>query len=349
MIVSKKELHAFLRRCQAEQLGGYQQVIVTRRSFVNPQELFFSPIQSVPEFDLSSYRTVDPLRTLFYWPRERILGKEPPVVKRLIVGVKACDLQALKLLDRALINADFTDPCYAAWRQNTTLISSDCTEIHPTCHCNLIGGKPFPEENYDLNLATLDADYYRITVGSQRGEEFFELLQANLKLTEPTPEEQRLLAANRAAIQHKLELQNEYLARGNDYSRLKTADIRQWIEAARTCCGCGGCTNICPTCYCIILNDETVDTANFEKDKSWDSCQYHGYARVAGGATPRPKMYERFRNRYLCKFLHIPANFSMLGCTGCGRCTEVCAGQIKFAEVIKNIMEAKPVQETAHV
>jgi ferredoxin len=344
MIVSKQEFHAFLRKCATE-----QQVIVSRRSMVNPAELFFSPIQEVPEVEFNSYRTIDPLRSLFYLPRERILGKEPPVVKRLVVGAKACDLKALQLLDQALINPDFTDPCYASWRHNTTIISSDCNEIHPTCHCNLVGGKPYPEEDFDLNLSSLDANYYYLSIGSAKGEEFFARLQANLKMTEPTPDEERLRQANREAAERKLQLQNELLRRGNDYARLKTADIRYWIEAAKTCCGCGGCTNICPTCYCILLNDETVDPGNFEKDKSWDSCQYHGYARVAGGATPRPKMYERFRNRYLCKFQYMPANFGKLGCTGCGRCTEVCAGQIKFAEVVKNIMEAKQVQETAHV
>ena len=73
--------------------------------------------------------------------------------------------------------------------------------------------------------------------------------------------------------------------------------------------------------------------------RSFDSCQWNGYARVAGGATPRPKMFERFRNRYLCKFLFMKSNFDLLGCTGCGRCTEACAGNIDFRKVVKRVTD----------
>lgn len=348
MIVSKSEIHAFFKRCQAEGLGGFQQVIVPRRSMVQPRDLFFTALNDKVEMVLESYRTVDPLRALFYFPRERILGGDVPELKRLVVGAKACDLRALQVLDKALINADFVDPCYAAWRRNTTIVTVDCAEIGASCHCNLVGGKPYAEEGFDLNLTALDVDYYHLLVGSAKGEELLALIQSAIKITKASPEEQRLVSENRQAAVRKLQIQNAGLERGENYERLKKADIRTWIEEAQTCCGCGGCTNICPTCYCIILNDETTGK-EFIKDKSWDSCQVNGYARVAGGATPRPKMFERFRNRYLCKFVNMPANFGLLGCTGCGRCIDVCAGKIKFTEVIKNVMEAKQVQETEHV
>jgi len=124
--------------------------------------------------------------------------------------------------------------------------------------------------------------------------------------------------------------------------------LTKWIDEAANCCGCGGCTNICPTCYCIILNDESTGKT-FIKERSIDSCQVHGYARVAGGASPRLKMFERFRNRYLCKFNYMPSNFGLLGCTGCGRCIEVCAGKIEFREVLKRIVSAGKVKESANV
>ncbi|MDP2365326.1 MAG: 4Fe-4S dicluster domain-containing protein, partial [Ignavibacteria bacterium] len=120
------------------------------------------------------------------------------------------------------------------------------------------------------------------------------------------------------------------------YSGFRKVENKNWEDASKECIGCGACTNICPTCYCLILNDESSEK-EFIKVRSYDSCQWNGYARVAGGGTPRPKMTERFRNRYLCKFDYMPKNFGEIGCTGCGRCTEACAAKIDFRKVVKNI------------
>jgi len=51
-------------------------------------------------------------------------------------------------------------------------------------------------------------------------------------------------------------------------------------------------------------------------------------------------MDERFRHRYLCKLVSMKAEFGSLGCTGCGRCTEACAGGIDFREVVHRLMTA---------
>ena len=142
----------------------------------------------------------------------------------------------------------------------------------------------------------------------------------------------------RNKIIRQLEKQNKQFERNNEYERLKQSQMENWSNESKTCIGCGACTNICPTCYCLILNDETK-AEEFVKVRSQDSCQLNGYARVAGGATPRPRMFQRFRNRYLCKFLYMKSNFELLGCTGCGRCSEACAAQIDFRQVVHNILE----------
>jgi sulfhydrogenase subunit beta (sulfur reductase) len=73
------------------------------------------------------------------------------------------------------------------------------------------------------------------------------------------------------------------------------------------------------------------------KLRGWDSCMYSGYAVTAGGGTPRPKLVERFRNRYFCKFKYLPLNYGLLGCTGCGRCVEGCQGKIDMRETLKDL------------
>jgi len=74
----------------------------------------------------------------------------------------------------------------------------------------------------------------------------------------------------------------------------------------------------------------------------------NGYARVAGGGSPRPKMFERFRNRYLCKFNYMQSNFNEPGCTGCGRCIDTCPATIDFRNVINSVSNLKEVK-TEHV
>jgi formate hydrogenlyase subunit 6/NADH:ubiquinone oxidoreductase subunit I len=126
--------------------------------------------------------------------------------------------------------------------------------------------------------------------------------------------------------------------------RYKISDISEnlrnvpeppWLDESYNCIGCGACTGICPTCYCLILNDES-ENGSFKKVKSYDSCQFNGYAKVAGGGTPRPNMVQRFRNRYLCKLDFMKSNFGKFGCIGCGRCSEACSAQIDFMEVVAN-------------
>lgn len=343
MIVKTSDFLLFLVRCQKEKLGQFEQVIVPRKSFnANKSQTYFGEINENIEIVLDSYRTVDPLRTLFYFARETILPAKS-TKKRLIVGVKNCDLAALRVLDRALINEDFVDPVYQAWREQTTIVSADCTEIGNSCHCILVDGKPWAEENFDINLSLIN-DSYLITVGSKKGEDLLKLLKEHLELTQPRGDEREKVKQNRRAIERKLKELNAKYIRKRDYENLRKSSIENWIDDSRTCVGCGGCTNICPTCYCIILNDETT-TKQFVKVRSTDSCQLDGYAKVAGGATPRPKMYQRFRNRYLCKFDYMKSNFDLIGCTGCGRCIDVCPGEIEFRAVVQKNMQLPKVQE----
>ncbi len=335
MILKADELYTFFQNCQAG-LGGFQEVILPRKREEEGDGFFFTRLEGDHHYILDGYRSIDPVRLLFYYPREQVTPATDGSYKRLLLGVKACDLKALQILDKALINEDFVDPNYEFWRENTYIVTSDCSDLSPSCHCNLLGGKPYPEEGFDLNLTHLD-DQFMIAVGSPKGEELLQLLKENVAFYEDTPVAQSSRDKIRQQMIERLEKQNAEFAKPEKYEEMRQKNIEQWIEESKNCVGCGGCTNICPTCYCIIVNDETAEEP-FVKVRSMDSCQLHGYARVAGGDTPRPKMYNRFRNRYLCKFDYMQSNFGVLGCVGCGRCTEVCAGEIEFREVVRNVL-----------
>ncbi|MDH4197549.1 MAG: 4Fe-4S dicluster domain-containing protein, partial [Candidatus Aminicenantes bacterium] len=280
-----------------------------------------------------------------YSAREQVAPLRAAPPRRLVAGVKACDLRALALLDRALINNDFADPAYSAWRSNVVVLGADCTDLAATCHCSLMGGEPYAEAGFDVNVSRA-GDEYALAAGTPQGEQFVDLVRKNCRTRAMDDAARALVSGQRAGIRRRLDAQNKDFAPVADYAELRTSSPAVWKGEARECVGCGACTNICPTCYCLILNDET-ETGAFVKVRSHDSCQWHGYAREASGASPRPYMSDRFRNRYLCKFIYLNRQFGRLGCTGCGRCTEACPGEIDLRRVLARALQEPPVVSSA--
>ncbi|RPI02890.1 MAG: hypothetical protein EHM72_02980 [Calditrichaeota bacterium] len=339
MVIKSTDLLTFLQKTARDQLGGFTEIFAPATSpWSEPRNTFFTPLHDSQTPLLDSYRTVDPVKILIYHIREQIQNNRNGVGKHLILGVKACDLKALLLLDDALKNRDVIDPSYAKWRDTSTIVSTDCGSIAATCHCTLVGGKPYAESDFDLNLAAFD-DSYWITIGTERGKELVDLMSSITTVLPGQAEQWQRVVQRRERIIQELAQQNQPFQRRDGYLDMRHCGPQPWKEEATPCIGCGACTNICPTCYCLILNDESKE-GTFIKERSYDSCQWNGYARVAGGSSPRPKMNQRFRNRYLCKFDYMYHNFNRIGCTGCGRCTEACAGEIDFRRVVKAVQDS---------
>lgn len=337
MLVNIGDFHSFLKKINTGS-AGFDEVIAPHQVSVDKDD---QPSYHLKKLDekknprLNHFRTIDPLKILFYLSRERVYPLKDKYPKRIAAGVKACDLKALQLLDKALLQSGFVDPAYKNWRENTLIISADCDNVHETCSCNLVKGTPYAVSGFDLNLSVINGNYF-IETGSEKCRDFIELMKKEIKVTDSVPADKESVSVNREKIIGLLNEKNKKLNHPNEYSEMRKTENKNWENVSKECVGCGACTNICPTCYCLILNDESVDE-QFIRVRSYDSCQWFGYARVAGGGTPRPRMTERFRNRYLCKFDYMQKNFAETGCTGCGRCTEACAAKIDFREVVKNI------------
>lgn len=334
MIVNVNDFTTFLHRCASEHPGNIQDVFIPVRQ--NDSEngcSVFKRLTGTPPVVMEGYRTIDPVKVLFYLFREHMINRSYENRLRIIAGVRACDLRGMQILDRALINDDFYDPSYKHWREHSYIISSDCTDLAASCHCSLVDGKPYAEAGFDLNLSRIDDDYV-LTVGSPKGEKLIALLEEIGIPVQDTPEMyQSRVDDHRSLLLDRLKKQNQQFSGNGDYAGLKNGPMKFWHSASENCVGCGACTNICSTCYCLILNDESKKDT-FLKVRSYDSCQIHGYARVAGGASPRPLMDQRFRNRYLCKFLYMDSNFDSIGCSGCGRCVDACPAGIDLRNVI---------------
>ncbi|MFC1570103.1 4Fe-4S dicluster domain-containing protein, partial [bacterium] len=216
----------------------------------------------------------------------------------------------------------------------SVIVSCDCTEPWETCFCTSVEGKPYPLKGYDLNLIRV-SDGFVVEIGSLRGKTLLEGRESVLK--DVLKEDKVSIEQNRADIEKRVKEQNtnHNLNKSPRDVVPKKWDSPAWDKHAETCVECGACNHACPTCHCYFLDDVTRDT--FVKLRGWDSCMYSGYAVTAGGGTPRPKLVERFRNRYFCKFKYLPENYGLLGCTGCGRCIEGCQGEIDMRETLKDL------------
>jgi len=337
MLVKVKDFEKFLDNCKTKMPQGIDSVVVPNKTLEDKEFKYFTNIAEADNVILDSYRTVEPLRMLFYMPRTQVFPYEKKETKRLLVGVKGCDLRSLRLLDKALINEDFIDPDYKFWRDNTYIISTDCQETGESCHCNVLNGVPWPKHNYDINMTKIDDDFV-LEIGSDKGKELLELLKEHLTIVKVPERLVELKEKSREKMLAQLQEQNKDYNIKN-YKDLRKYAMEKWQKESEKCIGCGACTNSCCSCYCIIVNDETQEGEKFTKVRSTDSCQIHGYAVVAGGDSPRPHMYQRFRNRYLCKFDYMPSQFELMGCEGCGRCIDACAAEIDIRKVAKSLAE----------
>jgi len=341
LLIPSDGLLTFLEDCQKKSFGPYGSVYapVWPADKDSPHAVL-ALLQGKDRLALDGHRATDPAKLLLYGVRERVSAFSADPAPSLLAGVKACDVKALELLDRALINQDFVDPAYQAWRERTTVLSFDCTDAAPTCHCTLVGGRPYAETGFDANAAR-SGDHFFLSAGTAKGRLLLDLIREHVRVDDASDRIPEAVKARRIEMTARVEAQNAAFERSGDYDRLRVSPAEAWAEESRTCVGCGACTHICPTCYCLILNDES-QAAEFLKVRSYDSCQWHGYARVASGASPRPRMDERFRHRYLCKLVTMKKEFGSLGCTGCGRCTEACPGGIDFRSAVRRLMERSP-------
>ncbi len=312
----------------------------------------YAALSKSSDFVYNPYRALEPLKTFFTPPLEKVTDYFTPnkevIVKDekvILFGVKNCDIYGHKIQDFVFLEGVEVDAPYRLRRQNTIFISSDCTDYKDVCHCLAWDILPYPEAGFDLNLSIL-GDGFLVEVGSIKGEDLIRRYKDFFSAAKDT----QILArkAKREALSAKLRkhiLSQDLVAKDTVQHLVKAGyNAETWKSFMLTCVECGGCNLICDTCHCFLLADKKVDSCN-EKIRVWDSCLYANYARVAGGANPLKTRASRLRNRFMKKFDFFVDNLNMPACCGCGRCIEVCPGKIDIREVLKDLRSKEKKRE----
>ncbi len=290
---------------------------------------------------LGAFRQVEALKALVFRPREALgslVGATPDtsIPERIVIGVKNCDVAALKIHDYVFLNTEPVDPVYREARAKTIIVSCDCTDARDVCFCPAVREQPYPKSGFDINLAATDLGYV-VETGSERGRQLLKKAESLL-----APADAAILQArdqNRRKLCEKVCAQTAKMGLGCN------ADLRQaveksqgkkiWDDFAQDCVECGACNLICCTCHCFLLADGKKKNNAAARVRQWDACLYKNFATVAGGANPRRHRAERLFNRFEKKFSFFPEVVGSYACDGCGRCIEACTGEIDIREVLK--------------
>jgi formate hydrogenlyase subunit 6/NADH:ubiquinone oxidoreductase subunit I len=286
-----------------------------------------------PEITWNAYRLAESLKPLWlqtgkilsqWTPDGPIEGPRPR--PRAVFGAKACDVRALGILDRVLRDHEFKEPAWCAAREQNLLITGDCTGFGESCFCTMLGDRPWPAELFDLNLSPVDGGFL-VEAGSEAGER---LLREHAPAARGArTDEMEVREKRRQEVEAGVREQNAAWPTKDPFEKSVEKNLRTriWGSLAATCVECNACNLVCPTCHCFLLHERKTDDGAVRLSL-WDSCFHAGYARMAGGGTPRLQLTERFKNHYYHKFVSFPRNWGVTACSGCGRCIDACMGRI---------------------
>jgi ferredoxin len=237
------------------------------------------------------------------------------------LGVRACDLAAIAVLDRVLTGGTHPDESFAGRRKGLFVVAVGCTEPGALCFCASLGTGPEPGPGYDLSLTERvdeSGAHYVVTVGSDEGA----AVLAELDVREATAAE---VDEARAAVAAAGERMGRALP-DTDLPAL-FRDNREspvWEEVANRCLTCGNCTMVCPTCFCTTTEDRTdLSGERSERSQRWASCFEIDYSYIHGGSV-RVSGASRYRQWITHKLATWHEQFGTSGCVGCGRCIAWC-------------------------
>ncbi len=263
------------------------------------------------------------------WTQEISYRLQP----RAIIGLHACDINALLKLDKVMARDFFPSPYYISRRKNTFVVGID----HDPCEggfCRSLG-TDIVTHGFDLFLTDL-GDRYFVTIDSDRA--FTLLNRVTVRDVTEADTDDYLDVRHRIADGFTTTVDAQNLPNLLDIEF--ESDV--WTKWGNKCLSCGTCAMVCPTCYCYGVTERiSMDSKEGAKIKQLYSCNIIDFAEVAGGHNFRPSRETRLKYRYYHQHRGFVETYDEPKCVGCGRCGRSCLAGINPPEVIRDLQHAE--------
>ena len=255
---------------------------------------------------------------------------------RVMLGAWLADTQAIQVLDRVFLDKKFVDPYYARRRENLTLVAVIPAEMRWSWFCGSVDDVETWKANVDAVMYDLgDRFYFEPT--SEKGAALADGAYASEATDADTAAKNELWATFKGT--GALPFAGKAL-----YENLAWNDPI-WEEIAQKCIACGMCSFMCPSCSCFDIQDETRGTC-VERYRCRDTCQFEDFTLMGHGHNPRSTQVPRSRQRLMHKFMYQHQQFGVVGCTGCGRCVELCPVNVDIREALTRTCSREIEQTT---
>jgi ferredoxin len=270
-----------------------------------------------------------------------IIAEPLDETKRAFIGVRSCDLAAISVQDKVLIEGPYADPHYAARRANLFIVAVNCTRSADTCFCVSMNTGPKATKGYDIALTELAGGRFLAEAGTEAGAALLATLPA-------VPATEAHEAEAEAGIDNARDQKRRIDTAGLPELLKERPDHPRWSEVAQRCLNCTNCTLVCPTCFCTSVDEVTsLDGPETERVNRWASCFTLDFSHVHGGAV-RKGAKSRYRQWMTHKLATWVDQFGTSGCVGCGRCITWCPVGIDITEEVRAIRETEPAEGDSH-
>lgn len=257
------------------------------------------------------------------------------------IGIRACDLAAMSLLDKIFLDGPVRHHGYEGTRKNIFIVSVNCLHPGENCFCDSMGTGPEVKEGFDLSITEIRSALV-VEPGTPTGQALLEKLPHE-EITDIDIDEKK------AVVSHCRERMKKSMKTGDLPGIIyRNMEHPRWTEIADRDLECGNCTMVCPTCFCNssfdILSVKTI-SANLKevpgiRKRTWDSCFSKNFARVHGGNF-RPSRRARYRHWMTHKLAYWIDQFGRPGCVGCGRCITWCPVGIDITHELEELRRVR--------
>lgn len=282
------------------------------------------------------YPPVNKIFTAQKTPRGiKIIPEETDIKQYAFIGLRSCELKALEILDNVFINGEVKNSLYKETREKALIVAVNCSKAGNNCFCTSTGTGPEVTNGYDILLTELKEKgkepFFLAEAGSDKGRNILE----ELNLDDASPNhiklKQNVIDNTKSEIKKKLNRENLTEA------FMANFDSPVWDDIATKCMACANCTMVCPTCFCMTIEDYTdLKKKNAERIQKWDSCFTSEFSYIHGGSV-RVSTKSRYRQWITHKLSNWEKQFGSIGCVGCGRCITWCPVGIDIVEEANRI------------